>query len=103
MGIRDLLFIGVVVGGVAAVGASLYPPRLDVKSQGRTVPPAADAGLSETVLRVDNAFRERWSENGLTPAGPAPELAVVRRLALALTGTVPSLQELRGLESVPEG
>jgi hypothetical protein len=30
-------------------------------------------------------------------------LAVVRRLSLALTGTLPSLEELRGLEAVPDG
>ena len=29
--------------------------------------------------------------------------AVIRRLSLALTATIPSLEELRGLESVPEG
>jgi hypothetical protein len=103
MGIRDLLFIGVVVGGAGLLGVSLYPPRLDARNAGRPARPSRDDGLRETVRRVDAAFRHRWAEDGLTPARPAPGLAVVRRLALALTGMIPSLEELRGLESVPEG
>ena len=103
MGIRDLLFIGVVLGGVAAVGASLYPPRLDARNEARPARPGFDAGLREPVRQVDRAFREQWAEEQLTPAPPAPELAVVRRLSLGLTGTIPSLEELRGLETVADG
>ena len=104
MGIRDLLFVGVVLGGVAAIGAGLYPPRLDARNAGRPAPPmTAGRGIDETVRRVNEAFRRGWAEDGLTPARPAPELAVLRRLSLAMTGTVPSLQELRGLETAPSG
>ena len=39
---------------------------------------------------------------GLTPSGPAPWERVARRLALSLVGAVPSLEELRALERVPE-
>ncbi len=103
MGIRDLLFVGVVVGGVAAVVAGLYPPRLDARNESRPPRVHVDASLGESVRRVDEAFRQQWDEEGIAPAPLAPELAVVRRLNLALTGTIPSLEELRGLESIPEG
>src|SRR4051812_30502372 len=105
MGVRDLLFIGLVLGGAAGLGASLYPPRLDAKKQAASPRPGRDRddGLNEAVKRVDAAFRARWSSQGLTPAPPASELALVRRVALGLTGSIPSLEELRRLESVPEG
>ena len=97
MGKRDLLFAGLILGGAAALGASLAPPR------SRS---AADAG-KPTVERpgvaeeVDRAFLERWEEQGLTPAPRAPDLAVMRRLSLALTGTIPSLEEVRRFEARP--
>lgn len=103
MGIRDLLFIGVVLGGVAAVGASLYPPRLDARNEARGARERPAPDLRESVRRVDEAFHRLWAGQTISPARVAPELAVVRRLSLGLTGTVPSLEELRGLESVPEG
>lgn len=103
MGVRDLLFIGLVLGGAAGLAASLYPPRLDARS---SVPPrkvAADDGLGDTVRRVDAAFRDRWTREGLTVAAPAAETTVLRRLALGMTGSIPSLEELRRLETTPEG
>ncbi len=36
------------------------------------------------------------------PAEPAPELIVARRISLALTGTIPSLEEIRRFESWPK-
>src|SRR5438876_528493 len=50
---------------------------------------------------VDASFRSRWAEQVLVPAGRAPDLTVMRRLALALCGTVPSLEEIRRFEAQP--
>lgn len=103
MGVRDLLFIGLVLGGGAGLAASLYPPRLDARPETRSVRKPVDDGLSRTVQRVDASVRRRWAAESLAPAPPAPETAVLRRLALALTGAIPSLEELRRLETLPEG
>src|SRR4051812_13233395 len=48
---------------------------------------------------VDRWFEARWVEQGLRPAAQAEDLAVLRRLTLALTGTVPSLEEIRRFEA----
>nr|HRC85559.1 DUF1549 domain-containing protein [Thermoanaerobaculia bacterium] len=48
-----------------------------------------------SVAAVDAAFRKEWDGAKLTPADPAPDLAVARRLALGLMGTIPSLEEIR--------
>jgi hypothetical protein len=103
MGIRDLLFIGLVLGGAAGLGASLYPPRLDALKETRPRIPVDDEGLGTTVRRLDASFRSQWAASNLKPASHAPELAVLRRLALALTGSIPSLEELRHLDTLPEG
>jgi hypothetical protein len=102
MGIRDLLFVGLVLGGAAGLGASLYPPRLDAGRADRPTRPAPDGGLGETVRGIDAAFRSTWDAERITPASRAPVPAIVRRLSLALTGAIPSLEELRRLETLPE-
>ena len=91
------------IGGVAAVGASLFPPRLDARHESRRARPSTGANPLEPVPRIDASFRTRWAEAGLEPVGRAPEPAVLRRLALALAGTIPSLEELRRLETLPGG
>jgi hypothetical protein len=101
---RNLFFLGLVVGGAVALGVGLWPPKV----AGRAVPVGAavatpGAGLSAVVHGVDGAFRRQWSEEGLEPAPRAPELTVLRRLSLAMTGTVPSLEEIRRFEAMPAG
>jgi hypothetical protein len=99
MWLRNLLFIGLLLTGLVALAGSIFPP---------TVPPRAasfDAALIQSydfqsvVNEVNASFQKRWAKVGLVPADPAPELAVARRLALALTGSIPSLQEIRQLEA----
>ncbi len=53
--------------------------------------------------RIDAAFQDEWHKQQLTPAADALELARLRRISLGLTGTIPSLEELRRFESWPEG
>ncbi len=96
---RNLFFVGVILLGVGAVRAALFPPP---------VPPHTahfDPGLydtddfRDTVAAVDGAMRERIAREGLEPAPAAEPLQVARRLSLALTGTIPSLQEIRQFEA----
>ena len=99
MGKRDLLFAGLVLGGAAALGVSLAPPR--ARSTADASKPAdSPPGVA---AEVDRAFAERWAEQGLTPTSKAPDLMVMRRLSLALTGTIPSLEEVRRFEARPPG
>ena len=51
---------------------------------------------------VDDSFRKQWSAAKMTPAAPAGDLALMRRLSLALCGTVPSLEEIRRFEARPK-
>ncbi len=98
---RNLLFLGLVGGGLFAVGYNLMPPT------------RAQAGhpLRPRRLRRPGISRRRRSGGRLVPSavgrGEAesgrrpPDLLVARRLALGLMGTVPSLEEIRQLETLP--
>ncbi len=55
--------------------------------------------VEEVVAKLDHFFATQWKEEGINPAEPAPELAVLRRLSLSLHGTIPSLEEIRRFES----
>src|SRR5687767_10550272 len=95
---RDLLFIGLVVGGTSMLAFSLIPPRPTAVSAHDTrtyVEPTFRAAVEP----VDAAFRKKWEEAKLRPAAPAAELQVARRLSLGLMGTVPSLEEIRHFEA----
>lgn len=83
--------LAILVGG--AVFAAVRPAsRATPGSQ--AVPERAVAAAA-----VDASLEARWAAQGLTPAAPADELAVLRRVSLALTGTVPSLEEIRRFEA----
>jgi len=60
-----------------------------------------DPGFAEVVTKLDAAFEQEWQQVKLQPAPPAPVLTVTRRLSLGLTGTLPSLEEIRALEQQP--
>jgi Protein of unknown function (DUF1549)/Protein of unknown function (DUF1553) len=98
MGKRDLMFAALILGGTAALASSLAPPRFRA-SAGAKKPVVAERPA--VVDRVDQALGDRWDEQGLTPAPKATDLARMRRISLALTGTIPSLEEIRRFETRP--
>lgn len=98
--LKNILFVALILAGLAAMGASLVPSK-----SGRRVAVVAspDGEFKETVTKVDEAFATAWARDGIQPALPADALTVARRLSLGLTGTIPSLEEIRKLEELPEG
>lgn len=58
----------------------------------------ADAELVDTTSQIDAYFTDLWKRQELRPADQADELLLLRRLALSLMGTVPSLEEIRQFE-----
>lgn len=98
---RNLLFLAIVVAALGTLRASLFPlyrPARAVQfDPGRTT----EDNFRRVVSQVDESFREDWNTRGLTPAPRADDLTVARRLSLALTGSVPSLEEIRQFENHP--
>jgi hypothetical protein len=103
MGLRDLLFVGLVVGGSALVAANLYPRRVVDRATISRIDLSASQSLAATTQKVNDYYKAQWHEAGIEPAKRVDELAVIRRLSLGLTATIPSLEELRSIENVPPG
>ncbi len=99
--LRNVLFIGLVCGGVIALGANLMPPREPTPITKYDVDTYRDIEFVASVARVDNSFRDQWKKEAIQPVAVAPDLLVARRLSLGLMGTVPSLEEIRQLEALP--
>lgn len=92
MGTRDLAFlVAVAAGAWFLVGGR--PRTAEVATPG----PVED--LRPIVDEVDASFRGAWEEGGIAPAPKAADLVLMRRLSLALTGTVPSLEAIRRFEA----
>jgi hypothetical protein len=103
MWLRNILFLGLLGGGVYALGANLLPPRDPVALTNYDAVAYRDSDFLASIGRVDHSFQEQWSSENLNPAPAATDLAVARRLALALVGSVPSLEEIRQFEALPAG
>ena len=110
MRIRVIAIPATVAGAVVLlVGWAVSDPiRRDAVPQAASVPD----DLDPVVREIDGWFVNRWQsefawrdENGkqvtgtLEAAPPAAPLTVLRRLSLALHGTVPSLEEIRAFEA----
>ena len=90
--------LAIFVGGAIFFAEFLQakkPESIDAKS----IPDQVKAKIDT----VNAAFRKEWKRRGLTPTPEADIHTLVRRLSLALTGAVPSLEELRALNQLPEG
>lgn len=86
---------GLVALVMGAATSSKYPiPPMPQEAQ------LADA--RGTAAKADAYFTNLWQSQGVTPALPADELTVLRRLSLSLHGTVPSLEEVRRFEADAE-
>jgi hypothetical protein len=100
---RNLLFLGLVLVALVTLGANLFPAPAKPRASHFRASDFQTDDFRAVVGQVNAAFRRQWAEHDLEPAPRAPDLAVARRLSLALTGTIPSLQEIRQFESQPEG
>lgn len=96
---RNMIFAGVCVAAAGlTVGRVLKRPEF---REPKSFEPGRfeQSDFREAVDRVDAAFAADWNSAGIEPVALASDLAIARRLSLALTGTIPSLEELRALES----
>ncbi|HVX14467.1 MAG TPA: DUF1549 domain-containing protein [Pirellulales bacterium] len=116
MWLKNLVFIALCLAGLSTLAASLAPvhkqprdgrSRSDDRSvagkntaAGQAAAPD-QADIAEVAAQMDRLFRADWTAAGLTPAPVAEDLVVARRLSLALTGTIPSLEEIRHFENEP--
>jgi hypothetical protein len=114
MWVRDALFAVVCLAGMAALASNILlkdrltsprsfsPERFGNLQQANGT--ASDQNdWQQTLTRLNAAFQQSWDKQNLQVAPRADDLTLARRLSLGLTGTIPSLEEIRALEAVPEG
>jgi hypothetical protein len=90
--LSSALLLGTMAAAASwAASTYLKPPVIHNKSE----PMALQDGAANTVSELDRSFQDEWMKQGLKPTTPADDLTIMRRLSLALTGSLPSLQELR--------
>ena len=100
---KNVLFVGLVAAGLIALGAALFPPAAPPRVRGFQPSAKQEPAFEAVVTEVDAAFRQGWTDQSLQAAPQASDLAIARRLSLALTGTIPSLQEIRQFEAQDSG
>jgi hypothetical protein len=101
MWFRNVFFLGLVGAGIVGLGVLLFPPDRPPRARGFNAGEFQQSSFRSAVENVNRSVRQTIAEAGLQPAPEAPELTVIRRLSLALTGTIPSLQEVRQFEAQP--
>jgi hypothetical protein len=98
--LRNTAILGALAAGAFwGVAELLAPPVAAVKN----APGLSQARLGDiqrSAQLVDADFEKAWAQQQMQPMQKADDLTRVRRLSLALTGSIPSLQELRVLESL---
>lgn len=99
MWLRNLFFIGVLLGGVFGVRSAIFPPAIPPRSTDFDVTSVESAEFRTLVDQVDAAIEAGYVKENLKPASLADPRTIARRLHLALMGTIPSLQELRQFEA----
>jgi hypothetical protein len=88
--------IGVVCGVAWLTAWASRSPLTDRRIPERGV---ATTDVAAPIAALDRHFQQEWTEAGIVPAAAAPDLQVLRRLALALVGAAPSLEEIRAFEA----
>jgi len=91
-----------VAGCLVVSGLLRWQPMVRPRLVAVTWESEGDWELSHSIRLVDEEFERRWAEQGLEPAPEADLLTLARRLGLALVGSIPSLEEVRRLEALPE-
>src|SRR5262245_22652507 len=99
MWLRTLFFIGVIVCGIVGVRSALFPPPVPPHVNDFDATEIEAKDFRKLVVDVDAAIEAGFNKEGLKPAPLANDLAVARRLHLALMGTIPSLQEIRQFDA----
>ncbi|MEC8240305.1 MAG: DUF1549 domain-containing protein, partial [Planctomycetota bacterium] len=58
--------------------------------------------LELVVEEINAEFEKSWDDKNLQRAPDAESMSLIRRVSLGLTGTIPSLEEIRKIQEMPE-
>ena len=101
MWMKHALLFGLGLLGFLAIGATLLNDNRLQAPQAATEFALQDPEILQVVHEINHAFNNQWQSRNLTPTPAADDLLIARRISLGLMGTVPSLEEIRVLQSLP--
>jgi hypothetical protein len=96
---KNCLFAALAFAGIALLAGSVQSIR---PAQRRPEARFGDDSILSAAARIDAVLALAWRDAGLQPAARANDLLIARRLSLALVGSIPSLEDIRHLESLPD-
>jgi len=100
MTVKKFTFPLLVVAGVFLVTSlAVRSPVAAVPRREGPALASPGADISPVVESVDRELGRAWAAHRLEPAEAADDLTILRRLSLALHGTIPSLEEIRRFEA----
>lgn len=99
--LRDAAFLALCLGAAALIGGTLWERDTPTEPAAVQSDPVAPDDVAPAVAKLDAALEHEWLLADIAPAGVASDFMVARRLSLALTGTIPSLEEIRALDARP--
>ena len=96
---KNVLFLSVCAAGLALLVGSVATSFTTASREQAVLDLTS---VRKSAAQVDAALERQWQQSGIQPAAPADDLLVARRMSLALAGTIPSLEDIRHLESLPQ-
>lgn len=99
---KNCLLIFVCTVGIGGIVGSLLPAPGPATPQLFEQLKRVNLETQSVIDLVDQEFESRWQREGLSVAERADDLTIIRRLGLALAGTIPSVEEIREIEKLPE-
>jgi hypothetical protein len=97
--LRNAFILGALAAGAFWGVAELLAPPVTKAGSAPSLPKAQLEDIQRSAQAVDADFEKAWDQQQIQPVAKTDDLTLMRRLSLALTGSIPSLQELRMLES----
>ncbi len=98
--LKDLLLFVVVLSGCLAIAGFLLSTNRVKQPAAFAASPSTNASYHRAASGLDALIEKQISSEGIEPAGRATELQIYRRLSLGLTGTLPSVEEIREVSTV---
>ncbi len=98
---RNLLFVSLCLVALMGLAASLLRIEQPETPAGFLADRYDQDTYRSVIDQVDAQWQQHWADSNVHPAPRADDLTLARRLALSLTGTVPSFEEIRRLEELP--
>ena len=106
---KNVIFCVTVLAGVALVYWWINPnisatalSMSELATAQRLSDPSVQVDDAEALSALNDAFQSDWEQARISPASSAPPLKIARRLSLGLSGSIPSVQEIRVLQQQPD-